>query len=54
MTDDDKAKLPEGEIPGADDAFARTLRNLVNTPHKPHEPLKKGREPKPAPKQTGS
>lgn len=33
-----------------DEAFQRTLRNLVNTPHKPHEPLKKGREPKPAPK----
>ena len=29
-------------------AFDRTLRNLLTTPHKPHDE-KKGREPKPAP-----
>jgi len=51
MTDHDKAKVQEDEKPDAEEAFERTLRNLVNTPHKPHEPLKKGREPKPAPRQ---
>lgn len=30
--------------------FHETLGRLVNTPHKPHAPLRKGREPKPAPK----
>lgn len=38
---------PSAESPEADQEFERVLRNLVNTPHKPHE--KKGREPKPAP-----
>jgi len=41
---------PKPESPEADDPeFERVLRNLVNTPHKPHE-KKKGRGPKPAPK----
>ena len=40
---------PEDDKPD-DAAFERTLRNLVSTPPTPHEPLKKGREPKPAPK----
>jgi hypothetical protein len=39
---------PKGESPEADEEFERVLRNLVNTPHKPHVE-KKGREPKPAP-----
>jgi hypothetical protein len=34
----------------AERRFNETLGRLVNTPHKPHAPLKKGREPKPAPK----
>jgi hypothetical protein len=33
--------------PNDDAEFERVLRNLVNSPHKPHE--KKGREPEPAP-----
>jgi hypothetical protein len=33
---------PEAETSEADAEFERVLRNLVNTPHKPHEP--KGRE----------
>jgi len=33
-----------------EEAFNAVLHRLVNTPHKPHEPLK-GREPKPAPKE---
>jgi hypothetical protein len=37
-------KLPEAE---ADARFKRLVGNLVNTPHKPHEPLK------PAPKEGG-
>jgi hypothetical protein len=45
--------MPDG--PSEDDApndsaFERTLRNLANMPHKPHDEMKKGREPKPAPK----
>lgn len=34
----------------AESRFNETLSRLMSTPHKPHEPLKKGREPKPAPK----
>lgn len=49
MTD----KPSEDERPDADAVFQRTLGNLVNAPHKPHETLKKGREPKPAPKPKG-
>jgi hypothetical protein len=45
IPDDDK--LPEAE---AYARFQRLVGNLVNTPHKPHEPMGKGREPKPAPK----
>jgi hypothetical protein len=37
---------PHDEKPDADEVFAATLRNLVNTPHKPHTPLK----PKPTKK----
>ena len=37
-----------------EEAFNALLGKLVNTPHKPHEPLKKGREPKPAPKESPS
>lgn len=44
MTEDPKPESPEGD----DAEFERVLRNLVNTPHKPHVE-KKGREPKPAP-----
>jgi len=43
MTEDPKPESPE-----ADAEFERVLRNLVNTPHTPHE--KKGCEPKPEPK----
>ena len=43
MTEDPKPESLEDDV-----EFERVLRNLVNTPHKPHE--KKGREPKPAPK----
>jgi hypothetical protein len=32
-----------------EEAFNAVLQRLVTTPHKPHEPLKKGREPKSAP-----
>jgi len=32
--------LADDQKPDADEVFAATLRNLVNTPHKPHEPLK--------------
>ena len=32
----DKPPAPD-EKPDADEAFAATLRNLVNTPHKPRE-----------------
>ena len=31
MTDDSKSDTPEGDA-----EFERVLRNLVNTPHKPH------------------
>jgi hypothetical protein len=41
---------PQDERPDADEAFAATLRNLVNTPHKPHAPLKEGTAPKDGPK----
>lgn len=35
----------------AEDAeFQRVLARLANTPPKPHDEMKKGREPKPAPK----
>jgi hypothetical protein len=34
----------------AERRFQETLGRLVNTPHKKHEPIGKGREPKPAPK----
>ena len=34
----------------ADAEFQRVLGNLMNTPHKPHKPQVKRREPKPAPK----
>jgi hypothetical protein len=44
MTEQPKSESPEGD----EAEFDRVLRNLVNTPHKPHE--NKGREPKPAPK----
>lgn len=41
---------PESEDEKRDEeVFNAVLGRLVNTPHKPHEPLKKGREPKPAP-----
>lgn len=45
------------ETPSEDDKeaerrFTETLGRLANTPPTPHEPLKKGREPKPAPKGT--
>ncbi|MFN3520671.1 MAG: hypothetical protein ACK4YQ_00365 [Phenylobacterium sp.] len=46
MTD----KPPKDENPDAEAVFNRTLKNLLTTPHKPHDAGKKGREPKPAPK----
>jgi hypothetical protein len=33
----EKPDPPQDEKPDADEVFAATLRNLVNTPHKPHE-----------------
>lgn len=39
----------DDERPDAEDVFNDTLKNLLTTPHKPHEAAKKGREPKPAP-----
>lgn len=36
----DKPPQPQDERPDADEAFAATFRNLVNTPHTPHMPLK--------------
>ncbi|MFI4965163.1 MAG: hypothetical protein ACHP9T_07320 [Caulobacterales bacterium] len=42
----EKPDPPKDEKPDADEVFAATLRNLVNTPHKPHAPPK----PKPAKK----
>jgi len=45
MTD----KPPEDE-PGAQERFDRGVANALRMPPKPHVPLKKGREPKPAPK----
>ncbi len=50
MTDDANPISNTEKRPDGDEAFQRTLENLLKTPHKPHEPLKKGREPKPAPK----
>ena len=44
------AEDPKPDSPEDDQEFDRVLRNLVNTPHKPHVEPKKGREPKPAPK----
>jgi hypothetical protein len=41
---------PRPESPEDDAEFERVLRNLVNTPHKPHS--EKGSEPKPAPKKS--
>lgn len=32
------APEPRDELPDADEVFAATLRNLVNTPHTPHKP----------------
>jgi hypothetical protein len=48
------ADEPSDERPDADAVFQRTLGNLVNAPPKAHEQMKKGREPKPAPKVKGS
>jgi hypothetical protein len=45
----DKSHLENDE---ADRRFDETLGRLANTPHKPHAPMNKGREPKPAPKPT--
>jgi hypothetical protein len=36
----------------AERRFNETLGRLANTPPKPHDQMKKGREPKPAPKKT--
>ena len=47
ITDSDKSDAA-GETDAAHAEFERVLRNLVNTPHKPHS--EKGSEPKPAPK----
>lgn len=33
-----------------DEAFNALLGKMMNTPPKPHDQMKKGREPKPAPK----
>lgn len=43
-------KPPEQDDREVEARFNETLKRLANTPHKPHETLKKGREPKPAPK----
>jgi hypothetical protein len=41
MSSDSTGKPPEEDKRhDADEAFAATLRNLVNTPHQPHAPLK--------------
>lgn len=37
MSDD--RPTPHDERPDADEAFQRTVRNLLNTPHTPHAPL---------------
>jgi hypothetical protein len=35
----DKPPEPNDERPDADEVFAATVRNLLNTPHQPHAPL---------------
>jgi hypothetical protein len=45
----DEPTTPEDENE-AECRFNETLGRLVNTPHKKHEPVGNGREPKPAPK----
>ncbi len=45
MTD----KPSQDDQKAAEERFNRTVRNLLNTPPKPHKNAK-GREPKPAPK----
>jgi len=45
----DETPKPEDEKE-AERRFQETLGRLVNTPHKPHETLKKGRGPKAPPK----
>jgi hypothetical protein len=42
-------KMLTDEEREANKRFQDTVGRLVNTPHKPHETMKKGREPKPAP-----
>lgn len=38
MPINDKSDPKDAEKPDADEVFAATLRNLVNTPHQPHKP----------------
>jgi hypothetical protein len=33
----DKTPEPQDERPDADEVFAATVRNLLNTPHQPHK-----------------
>jgi hypothetical protein len=44
----DKAPEPDDEKE-AERRFQETLGRMLHSPPKPHEPLKKGRGPKPAP-----
>ena len=44
----DMCESPDHEAPETDAEFQRVLRNLVNTPHKPHE------KAKPSPKNEGT
>lgn len=42
-------KMLNDEERETNERFQDTFRQLVNTPHKPHASMKKGRGPKPAP-----